>query len=270
MSLRNHIRLASSLLATVFALSACDDVEVPPGPPPAGSGGEPSCLSSPSQVVALGDSYVSLPVMLVPKVEDLARADGALGLGQRYRDFSFPGTTLGSPAAPGSIPPQWDSAVRGNPNITTVIMDGGGNDLILGVDSLLNDCLGVGARRKPACTAIVQGAMNMVRQMAQKMKAQGVQDVVYFLYPHVPLGGDDILDYSVEQAQALATELSTDSFRFHLVDTRGTFQGHPEYFGGLDPIHANEAGGRQIARLVWETMKRECIAQPASSGCCKP
>jgi hypothetical protein len=230
---------------------------------------KPLCLKKPSQVVALGDSYVGAPVMLIPKVEALAVMGGALMSGQHYRDYGAPGTTLGSPEVPGSIPPQWDAAKRADMDIKTVIMDGGGNDIIASIESIFNGCLDPGSTKIMACTSIIQGAMNMVRKMAMDMKAAGVQDVIYFLYPHVPIGGDEILDYSVDEARKMTSEISTDSFRVHLVDTRATFMGHPEYFD-IDPVHANDTGAQEIAKLVWQTMKTKCIAQPASSGCCQP
>ncbi len=262
-------KLGLTLLA--FAALACEpEVSDPPDDiPPSGDGTKPPCLRNPSQVVALGDSYVSLPVVLIPRVEALAIAGGALGSGQHYRDYSAPGTTLGSPAFPGSIPPQWDAAKADDGDIQTIIMDGGGNDIIASIESIFAGCLDPGARQNPTCTGIIQGAMNMVRQLASDAKSRGVHDVVYFLYPHVPIGGDEILDYSVEEAKKMAAEVSTSTFRVHLIDTRAAFEGHPEYFG-LDPVHANDAGGEEIAKLIWQTMKNQCIAQPASSGCCQP
>jgi lysophospholipase L1-like esterase len=148
-------------------------------------------------------------------------------------------------------------------------MDGGGNDILGNIDSIFGGCLDPGARQNATCSGIIKGCMDVVRKLAMDAKAAGVQDVLYFLYPHVPLGGDDILDYSVEEATKMAAELRTDTFRMHLIDTRGVFMGHAEYFD-IDPIHANEAGAQEIAKLVWQKMKSECIAQPASSGCCVP
>jgi hypothetical protein len=236
---------------------------------PGGGQSKPPCLKKPSQVVALGDSYVALPVVLIPKVEALAVSGGALMSGQHYRDYSAPGTTLGSPSAPGSIPPQWDMAKREDADIKAIIMDGGGNDIIASVESVFAGCLDPGARQNPTCTGIINGCMDMVRKLAMDAKAAGVRDVIYFLYPHVPIGGDEILDYSVEEAMKMAAELETPDFRVHLIDTRATFMGHDEYFG-IDPIHANEMGAQKIAELVWQKMKSACIAQPASSGCCAP
>ena len=66
-----------------------------------------------------------------------------------------------------------------------------------------------------------------------------------------------------------AAEIGTSGFRMHLIDARATFQGHAEYFD-IDPVHTNDAGAQEIAKLVWQTMKSQCVAQPASSGCCQP
>jgi lysophospholipase L1-like esterase len=272
MSFLNRSCATLSLAALACVALACEpEVEpTPPNtPPPAGGSTRPPCLRSSTQVVALGDSYMSLPMMLVPRIEALASAAGALSFGQNYRDYSAPGTTLGSPTFPGDIPPQWDYALADNRDITTIIMDGGGNDIIASLGSILAGCLDPGAAQNPACTSIIQDCMNVVRQLATRAKSAGVDDVIYFLYPHVPIGGDDILDYSVQEAKKMTAELTTPTFRVHLIDTRAAFEGHPEYFD-LDPVHANDAGAEVIANLIWQKMKSQCIAQPASSGCCQP
>jgi hypothetical protein len=60
-------------------------------------------------------------------------------------------------------------------------------------------------------------------------------------------------------------ESSTDS----VISAFFGYQGHPESFGA-DPIHTNATGAQVIAQLVWDTMKSNCIAQPAGSNCCAP
>jgi lysophospholipase L1-like esterase len=271
MNLVNKVGVRLSVVALTCAAQACEpEMTVPPaGPPPTGGSTRPPCVRSGSQVVALGDSYMSLPVMLVPRVEALAQASGALSFGDAYRDYSVPGTTLGSPIFPGEIPYQLDSALADDPNIAAVIMTGGGNDIIASLESILAGCLDVGASQNPTCTGIIDGAMDVARQISNDARSAGVHDVVYFLYPHVPIGGDEILDYSVDRAKRMAAELSSATFKVHLVDTRQAFEGHYEYFD-LDPVHANDTGGDVIASLVWQTMKNQCIAQPAGSGCCQP
>lgn len=151
-----------------------------------------------------------------------------------------------------------------DPNITTVIMDGGGNDII---GTLV--CLADGMDQDHGCRDVVADVFAIAKNMAKDVKATGVSDVIYFLYPDVPLGGHDILGYAVEEGKKMAVELTDETFRIHIIDTRPIFEGHPEYFG-IDPIHANEAGGQAVARHIYDYTKANCIAQPTSSGCCTP
>jgi lysophospholipase L1-like esterase len=184
--------------------------------------------------------------------------------GETYRDYSAPGTTIDTPQGAGTIPPQWTRAKQADSDIKLVIMDGGGNDIL---GSLT--CLAAGSSMNSMCTGIVQRVTDVATQMINDMKSIGVRDVVYFLYPHVPIGGDEMDDYAITQAQAMCAGLTSSTFGCHLVDTRMAFQGHPEYFG-TDPIHTNATGAQVIAQLVWDTMKSNCIAQPAGSTCCTP
>jgi lysophospholipase L1-like esterase len=225
----------------------------------------PPCLAKPSEVVALGDSYIAAPVVLVPKLVQLAISDGALMQGDSYRDYSVPGATVDTPQGAGTIPPQLTQAKQADSNIKFVIMDGGGNDILGSVT-----CVGAGSNNNAMCTGIIQRVSDVVTTMMDNMQALGVTDVVYLMYPHPPVGGADIDDYAIMQAQDLCAQKSTSSFRCHIVDPRMAFQGHSEYFGGADPIHPNAAGSQVLAQLVWDTMKSNCVAQPASSGCCLP
>jgi hypothetical protein len=38
----------------------------------------------------------------------------------------------------------------------------------------------------------------------------------------------------------------------------------------VDGIHPTAAGDELLADLIWKTMKDNCMAQAASSGCCTP
>jgi len=146
---------------------------------------KPPCVTKPSQVVAFGDSYVNWPVFLVPKIVELAVQDGALQPGETYRDYSFPGTVMGTSVVPilGTIPPQWDLAQQEDSDIKVVITDGGGNDIIFSVQ-----CLADGSDQNPACLDIVSNIMDVTRDLQREMQEAGVSDIIYFLYPNVPLG----------------------------------------------------------------------------------
>jgi len=260
-------------VASSLAAVACGSAGGGASPSPDGGGGgdavgasaqKPPCLKRPSEVVAVGDSYVAAPVTLVPKLVQLAIADGALMQGDTYRDYAIPGATVDTPQGAGTIPPQWTQAKQADSDVKFVIMDGGGNDILGSVT-----CIAAGSNMNATCTGIVQRVSGVIKTMMDDMKATGVTEVIYLLYPHPPIGGADIDDYAVSQAQDMCAQMTTSSFGCHVVDTRMAFQGHSEYFSA-DPIHPNATGSQVIAQLVWDAMKSNCVAQPASSGCCAP
>ena len=226
-----------------------------------GSTIRPPCLKSPRQVAMLGDSYVAAPSFIGQSIVAAAVADRALQSGQSYTDYSVPGTTLLS----GQIPGQLDQALRAYPELKTVISDGGGNDIIGSVT-----CLNDGAAADRMCMMLVGQLIDAYKGMAMKAKAAGVTDFIIFLYPdNVPIGGADILRYSVKAGRELETQLTTPDFRVYLLDTAPLMKDHPTwYVDGL--IHVNADGSKLIGDAVYKIMKDNCIAQPESSGCCDP
>jgi lysophospholipase L1-like esterase len=251
------------------------------GGPAAGGGGtggtaptdtfKRPCLDSGNEVVFIGDSYSNYAVAhsaLAALVADRAQDDGALMAGARYRDLAVAGTTLAAANVIGMIPPQWDDAKRMKP-IKAVVMDGGGNDVLIAH----RECLADGSEQQPGCMSVVNDSVMAAKKLLEDMKATGVSDVIYFWYPHLPamLGGNgnSISDYAFPLLEALAKEVSTDTFHVFMVDTVPIFEGHPEYFFS-DNIHANDTGEGKIADAVYKVMKDNCIAQPESKGCCMP
>lgn len=239
----------------------------------AGSGGaagapmptyKPPCMKQPSQVVLIGDSYINYIQNLAPRLQSLAVEDGALMRGQMYRDRAVAGSSLATGGL-SKIPPQLDSALRENPDMKFVIMDGGGNDVLLG-NTL---CLAEGAEMLSSCTQVAETAIATAKTMLEKMRTAGVAEVVYFFYPHVPYGGADLLDWSIPRYQEACKSVSTDKFHCHFVDTRATFAGKPQFIAS-DDIHPSSSGADALAAQIWGVMKENCMAQPASSGCCTP
>jgi hypothetical protein len=136
----------------------------------------------------------------------------------------------------------------------------------------------------PDCQKIVDKAIEAGKSLFLHMADKGVKDAVYFFYPHVPLGtpvgGTDpngMLDYALPKIKAAcdgALQTSTAAnpakpIRCHFVDMVPVFEGHPDFFAPTD-IHPNPTGSKAMATAVWAKMKQDCVAQPASSGCCTP
>ena len=57
--------------------------------------------------------------------------------------------------------------------------------------------------------------------------------------------------------------------RCHFLDLTPVFAGKTGLFA-MGDIHENSMGSALMAKAVWQLMKDNCVAQPASSGCCAP
>jgi lysophospholipase L1-like esterase len=229
-------------------------------------------MKNPNQVISMGDSYMNWITHTFP--EDLNEAAGVT-----FRPtYAVGGFSMGSGGL-GLIPPLFDTALSQDPDIIAVVLDGGGNDLLIPAIGR-PDCKNMAdAATTPGCQAIVSDALAAVRALTQKIAAAGVHDVIYYFYPHVPaptiVGGSHpnvMLDYALPKTKAFCDDVFAETqgkLRCWFVDTIPLFEGHPEYFAAAD-IHANSDGSKLIAKAVVDVMKKNCIAQPASSGCCKP
>jgi len=214
----------------------------------------------------MGDSYVKYNGIndLEPRLESLARADGALGATQSYRNYAQAGFSLASGGF-GLIPPQVDMAIRANPDIKFVVFSGGGNDVLLGDQTCLID----GSSMRSSCTMVATKAIQAAKGMLDKLKAAGVAEIVQFFYPHAPAGGAELSDWAIPMYKQQCESASTEGFRCHFVDSRALFEGKTGMFQS-DGIHPSSKGADMLAELLYTTMKDNCIAQPASSGCCTP
>jgi GDSL-like Lipase/Acylhydrolase family len=239
------------------------------------TGPKPRCLTKGSQVALLGDSYINWVSHTFPA--DLNREAG-----QTYRNYAVGGYSMGSGGL-GKIPPQLDQAVKEDPDIVALVMTGGGNDVLVADTAMYpkgGDCkMSMSSPTIPDCQKIVDKALEAADDMLNKGVAAGIEHVVYFFYPNVPegtvVGGtypNAILEYAAPLVKDFCDstlERTGGKAACYFVDLRPAFSGHPEYFAPAD-IHPNTMGSAVMAKTVWQKMKDNCIAQPASSGCCEP
>jgi hypothetical protein len=115
-----------------------------------------------SDVVTIGDSWMSFAI-------NGGGIEGALDrAGTKYPHYGIPGTLLLN----GQIPSQYDQAKRDHPMIATVIMTGGGNDVMAS-----NGC-----ETKETCAKTVQGIIDAFDELYMKMIADGVTSAVLINY----------------------------------------------------------------------------------------
>lgn len=229
------------------------------------------CRSTGSQVVLVGDSYISWITHNFP--EDMNAV-----VGQTVHNYAIGGFSMASGGL-GLIPPQLDLAIETDPDILIVVMSGGGNDIL--IPDILQFPEGGRCKEEPDsasipdCQAIVNLAVDTAVENMDKLVDAGIPDVIYFFYPQVPStwlasNPNGILGYALPLAQKAcdgAYARTDGKLTCHFVDLNPVFEGHPEYFAEAD-LHPSPEGSAAMADKIWEVMVDNCIAQPESSGCC--
>jgi len=254
----------------------------------------PVCVTgqvAPNQVIVLGDSYLDHPVWsnVVPDLYADLRAAGSLGATATYREYQLGGAAMNYGALNLNIPYQYETSARSdlavmNPtDIDTIIMDGGGNDVL--IDN--QECL-TNAQPPPAnatCATAIQGTVNRAGMLLQEAAADGVKHIVYLFYPHLDPAGGGILPMPAPQVNAtldyaypLAEQIccgstftstatsytcsgNTSGTECVFVDIRPAFEGHIADYIKSDHVHPTDAGAQVIADLLAGAMRAYCIAQ---------
>ena len=159
------------------------------------------------------------------------------------------------------IPGQYADERNSDGHIKTVIMDGGGNDVLVGNRSCIDNEAPPGNK---SCVDTINRAMAAAKTLLAKMASEGVENVVYFFYPHLPggdLGGkkeleNATIDYAIPLVKKTCEDAPVNCF---FVDTRGLFGDAVSDF--QDGVHPTIVNNNKIAGAVWKTMQQQCIAQ---------
>ena len=185
-----------------------------------------------SDVITIGDSWMDTITSGIERA--LVRVAG-----QPYRQYGVPGTRLLSE----QIPDQYKAAKRADPDIKTVVMTGGGNDIIQ-VPGLREDCDAGG----DLCGQEVGKILDRLTSLWEEMSMDGVQDVVYVQYSD-PEGND--VDFALPDGDSVKTRCAAvpAPLRCHTLETNVlVMQDIP------DGIHPSAAGFERIAKGVYELM----------------
>jgi hypothetical protein len=232
---------------------------------------KPFCMKKDSQLIVIGDSYINWISHNFPD-------DIAMQSGQHWRMEAVGGTSMGSGGI-GRIPPQFDDSIASDPDAHTVLMDGGGNDVL--VPDLTLDpfgaCTNTGSSKNMSCQTIVKMAIDAADQLMNNMASKGIRDVIYFFYPHVPantiLTGDnpdEILDYALPMVKSFcdgAEQRTGGKLRCTFIDLVPLFEGHNDWYN--EDIHPNGMGSAAMAKKIWEVMSDKCIGQKGPKDCCE-
>lgn len=200
-------------------------VDEPPPRPDLGEGDG-------SDVITIGDSWMSLGSIGIQ--QSLVEVSG-----QPYRTYGRGGTRLLNEA----IPNQYGTAKAADPDIKTVVMTGGGNDIIQ-VPGLRDDCAAGGMQ----CSEVVGSILDRLTTLWEEMAADGVQDVIYVQYSN-PEGNN--VDFALPNGDGIGPRCADtpEPLRCHRVETLDIVMGDIP-----DGIHPSGAAYDRIGQAVYDLM----------------
>ena len=232
-------------IASTLGLLGCDDNELPGGGAGAGITGDGDLgVGDGRDVITIGDSWMNLGVGALSLGGIQTSLEKASG--RTYRKYGVGGTKL----LDGAIPGQYTRAKAEDPDIKTVIMTAGGND-ILQDPAILAECTAF----TNACKTRIDQVASRLVTLWDQMARDGVRDVVIIGYTRkaniagLPLA--DSAEYS-NQVIAPLCEKVRAPLRCHALDSDTVFDGST-----LEGIHPTARGFDAIGKGVWELMVSE-------------
>jgi lysophospholipase L1-like esterase len=234
------------------------------------------CALRPSQVVLLGDSYFARePISgedrepFRQNLEALARSAGQLAGDAHYRDhsaswaFMTPGIFQSVPA----VPQQYRDACLEDPDIGWLILNGGGNDILVGNRLCLTYATPEELAADPSCVASIDHVIEQLTALLDSAFARGTQGAVFVWYAHFRSSFNSgpypssFLDYAAPRLEAACAERADARCRF--VDVRAAFDrdGDGETDAELvhsDGVHPSAAGSELLAQEVWNELAKHC------------
>jgi hypothetical protein len=229
----------------------------------------PKTITKPSQLVFLGDSYLNWGEAvgwdtIVPRIETHLQTVGSAAYSASPRRYDVAGANMSQ------IVTQYTTAHTADADIDTIVMDGGGNDILLGDRSCLTN---PPTDPTTTCAKTIDTTLAEGKTVLTQMQADGVKHVVFFFYPHVDtvdasgnaigISGkyaNDTLDYAYPKIQAVCAAIPNCVF----VDTRPAWGDN--YAMYIDPqgfgVHPNNMGSQLLVDdAIWPAMLGGCIAQ---------
>jgi len=204
------------------------------------------------QVVTIGDSIFALSGELQDFLESYA--------GETFRRYTISGAELKGGIVATDIYGQYNIAKNDNPNIDTIVMDGGGNDILIPSIALFDpyNCKTQWyqfGRLSSTCKNFIDDIYVDAVNLLNRMDADGVDNVIYLGYYYTKNGlflldsMEEAVDYG-DMRLSQACRYSSANCKF--VDPRSSINDSNIIFDG---IHPNTEGSRKLANLIWPVLQ---------------
>jgi len=214
----------------------------------------PAGLEQRDCVVMLGDSIFDLSGEITAVLQDLS--------GQEYRTYYINGAQMDGGLVQ-DIESQYDSAINAGA-VRTIIMDGGGNDYLMGSGSDEE----IAAEVRAAYTRILD-----------KAEDDGVENIVVLGYYLTDSSPEGTAENTIQQAADLEAAGASRGINLVFVNpiADSWFQARTsDQYTISDGIHPTDAASERLAQLIWNAMVAKSIEQgedcsafnPGGSGGC--
>ncbi|XXF74894.1 hypothetical protein P2318_17625 [Myxococcaceae bacterium GXIMD 01537] len=202
-------------------------------------------------VVFLGDSIFALSGEIQTAIH--AKAGGT------FRNYTTSGAEITGGVVTPSIRGQFDLAETDNPNSRIVVMDGGGNDILIPTIALADpyDCKTQWyefGRLSKSCQEYIDDIYVDVADLLNDMSASGVTDVVYLGYYRTKsglLGAGDLTEAVDYGDQILGSACTNAVVDCDFVDPRSAITNADIKSDG---VHPTTSGSNKIAGLIWSKL----------------
>ena len=201
-----------------------------------------------NDVITLGDSIFDLNGQIQANLEAWA--------GETFRNYTQSGAELSGGVLAPAVDSQYASAKSTDPNISTIVMDGGGNDIL--IPAMLFDPYGCKTHWwrwniSSSCVSLIEDIYVSGVNLLNQMDADGVENVVYLGYYELPRGNSN-LNQAVAYGDAYlgyACDTATNA-NCTFVDPRGNV---PASDVESDNIHPTPNGSLTLANLIWPVLE---------------
>jgi len=203
------------------------------------------------KVVFLGDSIFALSGEIQNRIHGLA--------GTTFRNYTTSGAELIGGAIAPSVEQQFWTAEADNPSSTVLVMDGGGNDILIPAVALdPYDCLTqwyefgqLSSRCKSFIDEIYVDGVDLLNDV----RGAGVQQIVYLGYYYTKNGlllVDDLEEAIVYGDAKLRQACQNAVVSCTFIDPRSTIRDSDIT---ADGVHPNATGSRKLADLIWPVLR---------------
>ncbi|RMF13889.1 MAG: SGNH/GDSL hydrolase family protein [Gammaproteobacteria bacterium] len=196
-----------------------------------------------NEIITVGDSIFDLSGELQQFLEQKA--------GQTFRDYTLSGAELAGGLFATPINQQYVDAREDDPNIETVVMDGGGNDIL--IPAIVFDPYGcrthwwrwnISSACKNLINDVYVDGVDLLNEMAQ----DGVQNVIYLGYYHTK-GLQANLAKAVDYGDSRLADACANTWaQCTFVDPRPVINKGDII---IDGIHPATSGSAKLADLIW-------------------